>query len=523
MSDYLLGLDAGLTRTKAVIFTPDGEVVAQSGRDTPEDRPDQDRREVDPEALFEASAATIRETLADGDVAAEDVAALGVSAHGHGLYTLDADGDPARPGIKSTDSRATDLLEEWESNGTADRIRERLGYAPFAGDPISLLAWLERHEPDAYDRIDRVLFCKDYIKYRLTDRVRTDEMEASVFEDPRTNEYDREALESAGIGSCLDALPAVTRSFESCGTVTASAAEATGLAEGTPVASGLHDVGATALGTGAYGAGQGVLIVGTWGQSIVVLDGETEGGSAPDAPDDPDAAGGTDDPTPGLTRRYLDGKRLRYKGNRSAAACLDWFVEEVGRDWHDRADEEGVSRYAVYDQVVESVPPGADGVLFHPYLDGSTDAPTDRGGFYGLTTDHTKADMLRAVYEGVAISQAARLAELEPADGLDDVRLAGGGARSEVWSDVFAAALDREAIVPAGGEAGARGAAICAGIAAGIHPDHRTATDRMVRIDRTHEPDPEAAAVYRDRRDTFESALAAIRPIWKRLSDGDRA
>lgn len=522
MSSYLLGLDAGLTRTKAVVFTPEGEVVAEGGRDTPVDRPESDRREVDLEALWEAAAATIRETLADGDVDPADVAAVGVSAHGHGLYALDADGDPVRPGIKSTDSRATDLLEEWKADGTADRIRERLGYAPFAGDPISLLAWLERHEPDAYDRIDRVLFCKDYLKYRLTDRVRTDEMEASVFENPRTNEYDREALEAAGIDSCLDALPEVTESWRSCGTATATAAEATGLAEDTPVASGLHDVGATALGTGACGPGQGVLIVGTWGQSIVVLDGETEAENVAgdSGTDDPDAS--ANGATPGLTRRYLDGNRLRYKGNRSAAACLDWFVEEVGRDWHDRADEEGVSRYAVYDRVVESVPAGADGLLFHPYLDGSTDAPTDRGGFYGLTTDHTKADMLRAVYEGVAISQAARLAELEPATGLDDVRLAGGGARSEVWSDVFAAALDRETIVPAGSEAGARGAAVCAGIAAGVHPDHRTATDRMVRIDRTHEADPDAAAVYRDRRETFESALEAIRPIWKRLSDANR-
>ncbi|MFA9516078.1 FGGY-family carbohydrate kinase [Halopenitus sp. H-Gu1] len=515
MSSYLLGLDAGLTRTKAVVFTSDGDVVAQGGRDTPVNRPEPDHREVDLESLWEAVASTIRTTLDDGDIDPTDVAAVGVSAHGHGLYALDADGEPVRPGIKSTDSRATDLLAEWKADGTAERIRERLGYAPFAGDPISLLAWLERHEPDAYDRIDRVLFCKDYLKYRLTDHVRTDEMEASVFENPRTDEYDSEALEAAGIGSCLDALPEVVESWKSCGEVTPAAADATGLAEGTPVASGLHDVGATALGTGTYGPGQGVLIVGTWGQSIVVLDEEMAATTG-------DADGSTDATAPGLTRRYLDGKRLRYKGNRSAAACVDWFVEEVGREWHERADREDVSRYTIYDRLVESVPAGAEGLLFHPYLDGSTDDPTDRGGFYGLTTEHTKEDMLRAVYEGVAISQAARLAELEPVEGLADVRLAGGGARSEVWSDVFAAALDRETIVPQGSEAGARGAAICAGIAAGIHPDHRTATDRMVDIDRRHDSDPATAAIYRERREIFETALDAIRPIWKRLSDTNR-
>lgn len=498
----LLGVDAGLTTTTAVLFTMDGEAVAEASRETPTDRPGAGRREVALDDLWTAVAETIRDALADADSSA--VSAVGVAGHGHGLYLLDVNGESVRPAIKSTDSRATDLVDKWEEGGLAKRMRERLGYAPFAADPLSLLGWLDRHEPDAVNRAEHLLFCKDYLKYRLTDRVCTDEMEASVFYGIGDEEYDREIFDVLGLDASSELLPKVVPSWRACGEVTEAAAAETGLDPGTTVASGLHDVGATALGTGALDAGQGVLIVGTWGQSIVVLD-------------DPEA-GATDGAPPGLTRRYLDGGYLRYKGLRSAAVCLDWFTAEVGDEWRRRADREGVNKYAVYDRVVNDVPPGAEGLLFHPYLDGSTDNPTDRGGFYGLTTDHTKEHMLRAVYEGVAMGQTVRLTELAPDDGIEDVRLGGGGAHSEVWSDIFAAAVDEPLLVPAGEEAGARGAAVCAALAAGVHSDHATAVEAMVPIALRREPDPAAAAVYRERQTAFEEALTAIRPTWKRLS-----
>ncbi|MCU4802691.1 carbohydrate kinase [Halobacteria archaeon HArc-gm2] len=501
MTDLLLGVDAGLTTTTAVVFDAGGETVAAASRATPTDRPETGHREVALEDLWETVADAIGAVTADDAVDPEAVAAVGLSGHGHGLYLLDADGRQVRPAIKSTDSRAAALVEEWEADGTADRMGERLGYAPFGADPLSLLGWLDRHEPDALDRTDTVLFCKDYLGYRLTGRRCTDAMEGSVFSRAGADEYDRGVFDALGLSVSPDVLPEVVPSGAARGQVTEAAAAETGLPAGTPVAGGLHDVGATALGTGAHEAGQAVLIVGTWGQSIVVLD---------------DPGTGADGTPPGLTRRYLDGY-LRYKGLRSAAVCLDWFTGEVGDEWRRRAAAEDCSEYDVYDRVADDVPAGADGLLFHPYLDGSTDDPTDRGGFYGLTTDHTKAHMLRAVYEGVALSQSAALSDLTPDGAVGDVRLGGGGARSAVWSDVFAAAVDELLRVPAGEEAGARGAAICGALAAGVHPDAASAVDAMVAIERRHDPDPDTAALYRERRATFEDALAAIRPTWERL------
>jgi sugar (pentulose or hexulose) kinase len=508
MSGLVLGIDAGLTATKAAVFTPDGEEIAVGSRETPTERPASAQREVQLSELWKVTTGAVREALDHERVDSDAVRAVGVAGHGHGLYLLDESGSQVRPGIKSTDSRAAELTEEWERDGTADRMRERLGYAPFAADPLSLLGWLAREEPASLDRIEHVLFCKDYLKFRLTGRVCTDEMEGSVFYGAGDDEYDRGVFTALDVDVSPDVLPEVIPSWEPCGHVTREAADETGLPEGIPVASGLHDVGATALGTGAHTAGQAVLILGTWGQSIVVLD-------DPWAGDGHEGAGGE----LGLTRRYLDGGYIRYKGLRSAAVCLDWFVREFGRDWQAQASDEGVSPYEIYDRVAADVSAGASGLLFHPYLDGSTDEPNDRGGFYGLTSEHTRADMLRSVYEGVAIAQSAGLADLTPDVHVDDVRLGGGGARSEVWSDVFAAAVDNTLLVPAGEETGARGAAICGAIAADVHPGHERAVDRMVSVARHHEPDADAAALYSDRRETFENALSAIRPTWKRLME----
>jgi sugar (pentulose or hexulose) kinase len=497
----LLGVDAGLTKIKAALFAPDGTEVTVASRATPTDRPTPDHHEVDLDTLWHTVAEVIREVLTDCRTDAEHVAAVGIAGHGHGLYLLDADGEQVRPGIQSTDSRATDLVEEWERSGQATAVQEILGYEPFAADPLSLVGWVKNNEPEAYSEIDRLLFCKDYIKYRLTGQVYTDEMEGSVFYDPTDGTYAPDVFDVLELDECTDALPEVVPSWEACGKITETAAEETGLDVGTPVASGLHDVGATALGVGAHRPGQGALIVGTWGQSIAVLD-------------SPQVASNE---ASGLTRRYLDGGWLRYKGNRSAAACVDWFVEECGSDWNQQATEENVTPYEMYNRVVADVSAGAEGLLFHPYLHGSTDDPRARAGFYGLTTEHTKAHMLRAIYEGVAISQIERLTELRPQTGLDDVRLGGGGARSEIWAQIFTDVRGDDISVPAGEEAGALGAAICAALVAGIYPDHGTAVDRMVSLARHHEPDSEVATEYEEYREIFEGAYSAIEPTWERL------
>lgn len=499
MSDrWLLGIDAGLTNVKAVVFDDAGNERAAAVRSPDNEYPAPDHVERDLDELWDAVSGAVAEALETPGVDPGDVDGVGVTAHGHGLYLLDADGDPVRNGIKSTDSRAVDVVDEWEREGLLAEVAEITGYEPFVADPLSILGWLRREEPDSYDDVAHVLFCKDYLKYRLAGEICTDEMEASVFYDVDDAAYSAELFELLGLEECYDALPDVVPSWEVCGEVTERAAAETGLDPGTPVASGLHDIGATALGAGVFEQGQAMLIVGTWGQSIVVRD----------------------EPRPGvggITRRFLSDRWLTYKGNRSAASCVDWFVDECCTDWQAEADERGVSPYRIYDERVGEVPAGAGGVVFHPYLYGSTDNPNARGGFYGLGKNHTKAHMLRAIYEGVAVTQCERLRELDPDGALVDARIGGGGAKSEMWTQLFADVFGDRIRVPAGTEFGARGAGICAGVATGVYADHADAVDRTVAVARAHDPKPERVERYREVRDVFEAALDDIAPTWERL------
>ncbi|GAA0301885.1 FGGY-family carbohydrate kinase [Halarchaeum salinum] len=489
----LLGIDAGLTNLKAVAFDRGGDVVASASSETPGFGSKPGRDEQDHGELWAAVVDIVRAVVADDAVDPDAIAGVSVAGHGHGLYALGADGEPV-VGVKSTDSRATDLVAEWRDDGTLAAAADHLGWTPFGGDPLSLLAWFDREAPETAARIDTILFCKDVLAYRFTGSATTDTMEGSVFR-AETPDEAHAAFDVLGIEDHADAIPDPVPSTERCGTVTAAAEAETGLPAGTPVAAGLHDVGACALGAGVTDPGEAAVILGTWGQSVVVT-------------------GGPDDGSGGLPRRYLDGW-LRYRGTRAGAACLDWFVEEFGDEWREQAVERGVDPYTVYEGVASDVPAGAGGVLFHPYLNGTTDDPDARGGFYGLGLDSTRADMLRAVYEGVAVAQVTGVRDLRTT--IDAMRVTGGGARSDIWPAMFADVFGGPVTVPTGAEMGARGVAICAGVAADIYADVDAAVEETVTVEREYAADPDATARYERVARAFAEARNGLEPAWQTL------
>ena len=488
----LLGVDAGLTNVAAVVFDDSGSVLASGGADTPGRSPTPDRDEQDHDDLWDATCSAISGALAADGVDPGAIEGVGVAGHGHGLYAVDAAGDPVC-GVKSTDDRAKSLLSEWREDGRLDRAADLLGWRPFGADPYSLLGWFDRERPAVAERIDTVLFCKDVLTNRLTGARTTDPMDGSALVPPDGDVG--AVLDVLGLGTCESAVPDRVESTAVAGTVTEEAAAETGLPAGTPVAAGLHDVGACALGAGVVDPGQATVILGTWGQSVVVTE-------------------GPDDGSGGLPRRYLDGW-LRYRGTRAGAACLDWFVDEFGAEWRETARERGVDPYEVYEERAAAVPAGANGVLFHPYLDGSTDDPDASGGFYGLGTDTTTEELLRAVYDGVATALVLGVDEFDRP--VSDLRVSGGGARSPLWTATFADLFADTVRVPAGEEMGARGAAICGGVAAGVYETPAAAVGETVTVERTHEPDPDRVERYSTLAEAFEQAREGMGPAWGTL------
>ncbi|MEF8884775.1 MAG: FGGY family carbohydrate kinase [Haloarculaceae archaeon] len=488
----LLGVDAGLTNVTAVVYDRSGTALATATAATPGHSPAPGHDEQDHDALWATAVEVVGDALGVQAVDPAAVEGVGVAGHGHGLYALDADGEPVC-GVKSTDDRAAELLEDWRADGRLDRAADRLGWRPFGADPYSLLGWFDRERPAVADRIDTLLFSKDVLTHRLTGARTTDTMDGSALVPPAGGV--RSVLDVLGLGEYESAVPERVESTATTGTVTAEAAAATGLPEGVPVAAGLHDVGACALGAGVTDPGQATVILGTWGQSVVVTDGPDEG-------------------TGGLPRRYLDGW-LRYRGIRAGAACLDWFVDEFGEQWREAARERDVDPYEVYERRAASVPAGANGVLFHPYLDGSTDDPAASGGFYGLGLETTREELLRAVYDGVATALALGVREFDRP--VSDLRIGGGGARSSLWTDAFANLFDDTVRVPAAEEVGARGAAVCGGVAAGVYESATAAVDETVTVERTHDPDPATVERYRRLAEAYEQARERMGPAWGTL------
>jgi len=261
----LLGLDCGSTAIKAVLFGTDGTTLATGSRRTAPTQPSPGFVEQDMDRLWHAACAAIRDALERVTPDGETVDAIGVTAHGDGLYLCDAAGRPLGPGIQSVDSRAHAVTAEWASLGVLDAVEAITGQRPYPYAATTLLAWIKRHQPNRFAAIGHVLFCKDWLRYRLTGVLATDPTDASTaFTEAPTQHRSEVLLSMLGLESLASALPTILPSSGILGTVSAEAAEATGLKQGTPVSGGMHDVTASAVGLGNLEPGALSVTAGTF-------------------------------------------------------------------------------------------------------------------------------------------------------------------------------------------------------------------------------------------------------------------
>jgi L-xylulokinase len=508
MTDYLLGIDNGATVSKVVIFDLHGHAIQVASEQTAALYPQPGWVERSTEQLWQSTAAAIRAAISAAGIRPAQIIAIGTCGHGNGLYLLDRQGLPARPGMLSMDTRATDVVAGWQARGVLDTIWPSILQTPYAGQPPALLRWLKQREPDVYDRIGAALLVKDYIKYRLTGELTTDlsDISAAGLLDLERRDYTPELLDAYGIAEIAGALPPIIESSAPAGRVTAEAARATGLAQGTPVVGGMCDVNAGALGAGVISPGQACLIAGTWSVDAVVT-------SAPIASHRP-IFNALNTPTTWLT----------IDASPTSTANLEWFVAQFCAEERAKAQARGVSIYQVCGEQIAALAPAGTSIIFHPFLYGSNIQPTARAGFYGLAGWHTRADMLRALYEGVVYSHLSQVENLLAAGArVDSARLIGGGARSLIWAQMFADVFGLPIDVPQGSEIGARGAALCAGIGAGVYADYADAAARAVAIERTHAPDPATTARYRAAYAEYQRLAEAMRDPWDRLQQLDQA
>ena len=500
---YLLGIDNGTTVSKAALFDLEGHELATAGAGADTLYPYPGWTERSMEQLWQTTAQAVRAVLAQSGVNPREIVAIGNTGHGNGLYLLDKHGQPARNGIQSLDIRAADILEARKADDIQGKAFPYILQAFWPGQPQALLPWIKANEPDVYARIGHVLLCKDYIKYRLTGVITTDytDMSGTGLLDNAGRRYSRGLLELYGIPEILDALPPLALSHEIIGRVTAEAARATGLAEGTPVAGGMFDVDAGAVGSGVIEPGTLCIIAGSWSINEVLIDRPVE---------DRDLAMVSIAPIP--------DRWLVLEASATSATNLEWFVQHFCGDERQEAAARGVSVFDIINEKVAGLPPGGGGVFFHPFLYGSNVQVTARAGFYGVAGWHTKAHLLRALYEGVVYSHLSHVDKLRKLGPLSVARITGGGARSPVWTQIFADALDMTMEVAEGGEVSARGAAMAAGIAVGVYRDYADAVRKAVRVIRRQPPNAEHTPRYLERYQIYRELLEVMQRPWERIS-----
>jgi xylulokinase len=488
----VLGLDVSTTATKAILVDDAGGVAGSGSSVYDYAVPRPLWSEQDPQLWWTATQAAIREALADAGVRGGVVAAVGLAGQMHGAVLLDAADDPLRPAILWNDQRTAAECDEIRDRVGGRRLIEITGNDALTGFTAPKLLWVRRHEPDVWEKVAHILLPKDFVRHRLTGDRAVDRADGAgtLLLDLAGRDWSTEVLEVLEIERAL--LPDTHEGPSVTGAVSATAAEATGLAPGTPVVAGGGDQAANAVGVGAVDPGVVALSLGTSGVVFAATDRpliEPHGRvhafchSAPG-------------------RWHLMSVML------SAAGSLRWFRDTLAPELE----------YGAIDTVAATVPAGSDGLLFLPYLTGERNPhpdPLARGAFVGLTVTHERRHLARAVLEGVAFGLRDGM-DLMTSAGLPapaQIRASGGGVTSTVWRQILADVLQAEIATVGTTEGAAFGAALLAAVGAGWFDDVSSAAGRTVSVTPVAEPGPDAPA-YAEALVSYRALYPALTPIF---------
>lgn len=503
MTKYLMGIDNGGTMSKAAIYDLEGNEIAVSSCKTEMMMPRPGFTERDMDEMWQANVRAINEVVAKAKVDSKDIVGIATTGHGNGMYLVDETGRPTYYGIISTDTRAKDYVTEWYANGTFDRVLPKTMQSIWAGQPVALLAWFIDNKPEVLEKTKWIFMCKDYIRYCLTGQAYAEitDMSGTNLMNVRDVKYDKNLLKEFGLEEALSKLPPLKYSSEVCGYVTPQAAKLTGLTAGIPVAGGLFDIDASAIATGITDDEKLCIIAGTWSINEYIS-------KKPVVSRDLF-----------MTSLYcMEGYWLTTEASATSASNLEWFVTQFMGEEKIKGKEAGKSVFDYANELLLTTKPEDSNVIFLPFLFGNNVDADAKACFVGLNGWHTKAHVLRALYEGVVFCHKAHIDKLLPYRSRPKaIRIAGGAAHSKAWVQIFADVLQIPIEVTTSTELGALGAAICAGIATGDFKSFDLAADSMVNVAYTCFPNTENKEIYEKKYELYKETIQALTPVWKKL------
>ena len=491
---YLIGIDVGTSGTKCVLFDTEGNALFSVTEEYPLYQPHNGWAEQNPEDWWNAAKTALKkvyENAKDGEIAG-----IGLSGQMHSLVLLDKDNKVIRPAILWCDQRTSAECEDIENIIGHSRLIEITANPALPGFTASKIMWVKKNEPENFGKIEHILLAKDYIRFMLTGEYATEVSDASGMQllDVKNRCWSEEVCEKLGVK--MEWLAKVYESCEVTGRITSEIASVTGLPEGIPVAGGGGDNACAAIGTGVCKDGKAFTTIGTSG---VVF------------------AHTNELHTDKLGRIHafccaVPGAWHVMGVTQAAGLSLNWFRNQIAKEYD----------YRELDSLASEIPIGCDSLVYLPYLMGERSPVLDagaRGVFFGLSAMHGRADMLRAVMEGVTFSlldcmNIIRELGTDP----DFVYASGGGGNSKLWRQMMADAFGVRIAQNSSREGGALGVAILAGVGAGVYDSVAGAAESIIHETTSLDPVAETVAKYEKVYALYDKLYEDLRDSYKQLA-----
>ena len=499
---YLIGLDVGTSGAKCIMIDETGRVVASSTQEYPLSTPRPGWAEQNPEDWWQGVVRGLRAILEKAKVNPGDILGLSYSGQMHGLVALDENNEVIRPAILWCDQR-TQKQCDWITE-KAGGLEKLLGYTNnrmLTGYTGGKILWLRDEEPENFARMKVFVCPKDYIRYRMTGEIMIDVSDASGtgFFDTRNRVWSEELIEIAGLDKSI--FPKAVESTTLAGYVTCDVAQLTGLPEGLPCYAGGGDAVIQAVGSGLVKSGVLGVVIGTSGNVTMGLDHYEDNPNG-----DLQMFCGNE---PGLWTDF--GCTL------SAGGSYRWYRDTLCEGAVKEAAETGKNVYDLMGQYAESSVPGANGVIFTPYLSGERcpyPDPNARGSFYGMSLTTTRGDMTRAVMEGVTYSLCQLVDIFGKMTTNEKVYTSGGGAFSPLWRQMQADVFNLPVYtMSAASEGGAYGAVLVAGVGAGLWKNLNEAV-QVIHPETECHPDPKNQPGYRKSYEIYKKLYPALKDVY---------
>lgn len=497
----ILTLDVGTTSVKACLFDETFRLLGSSAEEYGLITPGKGIVELDPEAYWQACRHCVAE-LGRSQTAApglQEVCSVGVTTQGETMIPVDRTGRPQGRAIVWLDARAVEEAEQISAGFGPDEVYRATGLAGIAAaSPAAKALWIKRNKPEIYDNTHKFLLLLDYLLLRLTGRFVTDRciLSSTGYFDINEGCYWQRMLTRLGI-EC-DLFPEAIDAGTVAGIIRDEAAIELGINRGAAVVPCGMDQASSAVGAGNIVDG---VITETTGTALVVA-------QTSDSPDFSNTS------RVNVMRHAISGKYLVLPYNPTAGIVLKWFKDEFCTEEARRALEERRSVYDVLGELAASVPELSGGLIAFPHFEGMLSPVEDaaaRGVFFGASLATGKGHFVRSIMEGVAYMLRESVELLESMGVVaKELRSLGGGARSELWSQIKADVCGKTVLTMEAEESASLGAAIQAAVASGLFSGCNQACSVCIRIGREYAPNGLAKA-------TYEKGYRRYKELYERL------